>query len=152
MKWQNCIRTNILAIRFKTKPFPFHAVRLVLFETHSSPLLVSRVCLAVDEWPWTQNYVFVDDFITGETDITEAYKRSIEAYNLKGVVIWRSGPSSHLNDDGVSIGVGRMKWYSKINEISLLRIWKLRKLLLKNKEERNDSAIIVIPEVLTLRV
>jgi len=104
-----------------------------------------------------QNDVYVDDCITGESDIIEAYKISDElevitskgGFKLKGITISGEDPPSHLTDDGESIGVGGLKWYSKTDEISLC-ISELN-FSQKRRGKKAESAVNVIPEVLTRR-
>ena len=71
--------------------------------------------------------VYVDDCITGDTDKSTAHQTADEleivtsngGFKLKGFTFSLEDPPSHLTEDGVSIGVGGMKWYSKDDEISL---------------------------------
>ena len=71
--------------------------------------------------------VYVDDCITGDDNQEEAFRRADElevvtrsgSFNLKGITFSGKNPPSHLTEDGVSVGVGGFRWYSKSDEISL---------------------------------
>jgi len=99
----------------------------------------------------------VDDCITGVSDIIKAYTISDElevmtskgGFKLKGITISGEDLPSHLTDDGESIGVCGLKWYSKTDEISLC-ISELN-FSQKRRGKKTESAVNVIPEVLTRR-
>ena len=101
--------------------------------------------------------MYVDDCITGESDINTAFERAYKlevtintgGFNLKGVTFSGIDLSPDLTDDGVSISVGGMKWYPKTDELSLsisdLNFAK------KQRGKKPTSASNVIPTNLTRR-
>ena len=101
--------------------------------------------------------VYVDDCITGEDNQHDANKRSDEleivtesgGFKLKGITMSGEDPPSHLTEDGISVGVGGMKWFSKSDEISL-NIGELN-FSTKRRGKKTASATNVIPKILTRR-
>ena len=65
--------------------------------------------------------IYADDCITGDMSEKHAMKRAAEleivlncgGYTLKGITFSKYDPPESLADDGSSIGVAGMKWYSK---------------------------------------
>ncbi|XP_066910448.1 uncharacterized protein [Clytia hemisphaerica] len=104
-----------------------------------------------------QKDVYVDDCITGTDTKEEAYKRADElqivtskgAFNLKGITISGENPPSHLTEDGISVGVGGMKWFSKSDELSL-SIPDLN-FAPKRRGKKSSNSTNLIPDVLTRR-
>ena len=101
--------------------------------------------------------VYVDDCITGEMSEKHAMKRADEleivlnrgGYTLKGITFSNHDPPESLTDDGISIGVAGMKWYSKEDKISL-NIGELN-FAKKLRGKKPSSSINQIPEKLTRR-
>ena len=102
-----------------------------------------------------QEDVFVDDCVTGDINHDGTSKRAGElevitskgSFKLKGITLSGADPPSHLTNDGVSVGVGGMKWYSKSDEISI----SMSELNFapKRRGKKSSAAINIIPEVLT---
>ena len=101
--------------------------------------------------------VYVDDCITGDDNYDAAFKRADElevvtgsgSFNLKGITVSGKDPPSHLTEDGTSVGVGGMRWYSKSDEISLC-VPELN-FSTKQRGKKSMHATNVIPTVLTRR-
>ena len=74
-----------------------------------------------------KNDVLVDDCVTGEDYHQYTLKRSDKleivtesgSFNLKGITMSGERPPSHLTENGVSVDVGGMKWFSKSDEVSV---------------------------------
>ena len=87
----------------------------------------------------------------------EACKRSDElevitgsgGFKLKGITLSQEDPPSHLTDDGVSVAVGGMRWFSKSDEVSI-SISELN-FSPKRRGKKSLAASNIIPEVLTRR-
>ena len=98
-----------------------------------------------------QEDVFVDDCVTGDINHDETSKRAGElevitskgSFKLKGITLSGADPPSHLTNDGVSVGVGGMKWYSKSDEISI----SMSELNFapKRRGKKSSAAINIIP-------
>ena len=101
--------------------------------------------------------IYVDDCITGDISEKHAMKRADEleivlnrgGYTLKGITFSKYDPPESLTDDGSSIGVVGMKWYSKEDKISL-NIGELN-FAKKLRGKKPSSRINKIPEKLTRR-
>ena len=71
--------------------------------------------------------VYVDDVITGETDIKSAHMHADElelilnhgSFKLKEIAFSGEDPPESLSDDGETIHVGGMRWYTYSDELSL---------------------------------
>ncbi|XP_066935373.1 uncharacterized protein [Clytia hemisphaerica] len=104
-----------------------------------------------------QEDVYVDDCISGDINTEEACKRADElevitskgGFKLKGITLSGADPPSHLTDDGVSVAVGGMKWYSKSDKVSI-SISELN-FSPKRRGKKCSAATNIIPEVLTRR-
>ena len=87
--------------------------------------------LSKDQYPKVNQieneYVYVDDCITGEDDVESAHKIADElevvlnngGFNLKGVSFSGEDPQNTLSDDGKVIFMVGMKWFPKDDLISL---------------------------------
>ena len=87
--------------------------------------------LSKDEYPRVNEIVekdiYVDDCLSGEQNDQDALKRADElelvinrgGFSLKGITFSRKNPPSNLSDNGQSINVAGMKWFSKEDMISL---------------------------------
>ena len=70
---------------------------------------------------------YVDDCMSGEADKETAYQRADEmalvlkrgGFNLKGFTFSGEDPPSHLTEDGESVKVAGVRWYSKSDELQL---------------------------------
>ena len=101
--------------------------------------------------------VYVDDCVTGESSIVEAYTRADQiqlvinhgTFMLKGITFTGEDPLPNLTEDGESIVVGGMKWYPKTDEISL-NITDLN-FSKKRRGKKSQDASNVIPTKLTRR-
>ena len=101
--------------------------------------------------------VYVDDGLTGEESIETAHTRADQleyviqhgGFRLKGITFSGEDPSPDLTDDGDSIIIGGMKWYSKTDEISL-NISQLN-FSKKSRGKKSQDHLNVIPDKLTRR-
>ena len=101
--------------------------------------------------------IYVDDCITGDMSEKHAMKHADEleivlnrgGYTLKGITFSKYDPPESVTDDGSSIGVAGMKWYSKEDKISL-NIGELN-FAKKLRGKKPSSSINKIPEKLTRR-
>ena len=74
-----------------------------------------------------KNDVYVDDCLSGQESTDESFQRADElelvlmhgGFNLKGFTFSGFDPPKVLSEDGTSIGVAGMKWFSKDDKISL---------------------------------
>lgn len=71
--------------------------------------------------------IHVDDCISGEKSKQEAFKLAEDletclsrgGFSLKGIAVSGEDPPDTLSDDGITVRVGGMKWYTKDDLISL---------------------------------
>ena len=104
-----------------------------------------------------QNFIYVDDCLTGEDGIDLAHHRADEleivlnrgGFNLKGVSFSGEDPPSTLTEDGQMIFVGGMKWFVKEDMLSI-NIGELN-FAKKHRGKKPSSTINVIPSKLTRR-
>ena len=74
-----------------------------------------------------QKDIYVDDCISGENSQDSAFQRADEltlilrrgGFGLKGFTFSKRDPPEALSEDGKSISVGGMKWYSKNDDLQL---------------------------------
>eukprot|EP00794_Sanderia_malayensis_P016359 gene16359-biopygen12052 len=101
--------------------------------------------------------MYVDDCITGEVSLDIAHTRADQleqvihpgGFHLKGITFSGEDPLPALTDDGESIIVGGMKWYPKMDEISL-NISELN-FAKRCRGKKPQAALNVIPDKLTRR-
>eukprot|EP00794_Sanderia_malayensis_P020954 gene20954-biopygen15460 len=101
--------------------------------------------------------IYVDDCITGEVSLDIAHTRADQleqvihpgGFHLKGITFSGEDPLPALTDDGESIIVGGMKWYPKMDEISL-NISELN-FAKRCRGKKPQAALNVIPDKLTRR-
>ena len=99
--------------------------------------------------------VYVDDCISGESSMKEAIERADElelivnrgGFNLKGVSFSGQDPDDHLSDDGKSLVVGGLKWFSK-DDMLFLNIGDLN-FAKRQRGKKLTGKVNVIPEKLT---
>ena len=117
--------------------------------------------LAQDEYPKVKQIVhgdvYVDDCVTGEESIDLAHQRADEielvlnrgGFHLKGVCFSGEDPPKDLTDDGETIFVGGLKWFPKMDQLSI-NIGDLN-FAKKCRGKKPASEINVIPTKLTRR-
>ena len=74
-----------------------------------------------------QNDVYVDDCLSGQNSLEESHERADElqivlmhgGFRLKGFTFAGLDPPKSLSEDGQSVGVAGMKWFSRDDELSL---------------------------------
>ena len=108
-------------------------------------------------YPVIMKDIYVDDNMSGNASeqsrnqTTDQLVLALEkgGFSLKGFTFSREDPPSHLSEDGVSVSVAGMKWYSKDDELSLkgpdLNFGK------KNRGRKSLDVVDDIPERLTRR-
>ena len=114
-----------------------------------------------EEYPETnriiQKDVYVDDCITGESSIEQAFQRADELelvinkgnFTLKGFTFTGRKPTEDLSEDGSSITVGGMRWFPESDELTL-NITELN-FSKKRRGKKSAKASNIIPQKLTRR-
>ena len=103
-----------------------------------------------------RNDIYVD-CLSGETSLNQVHKTTDNikvllnkgGFNLKGFTYSGSDPPENLSDDGSSVKVAGMIWYSKLDQMSL----NIKDLNFAKKKRGRKSTLTlgVVPEELTRR-
>ena len=104
-----------------------------------------------------RNDIYVDDCLSGETSLNQVHETTDNiklflnkgGFNLKGITYSGSDPPENLSDDGSSVKVAGMIWYSKLDQMSL----NIKGLNFAKKKRGRKSTLTlgVVPEELTRR-
>lgn len=104
-----------------------------------------------------RNDIYVDDCLSGENSLNQVYETTDNiklllnkgGFNLKGITYSGSDPPEYLSEDGSSVKVAGMIWYSKLDQISL----NIKELNFAKKKRGRKSTLTlgVVPEELTRR-
>ena len=104
-----------------------------------------------------KNDIYVDDCLSGENSLNQVYETTDNiklllnkgGFNLKGITHSGSDPPDNLSEDGSSVKIAGMIWYSKLDQMSL----NIRELNFAKKKRGRKSTLTqdVVPEELTRR-
>ena len=104
-----------------------------------------------------RNDIYVDDCLSAENSLNQVHGTTdnIElllnkgGFNLKGITYSGSDPPENLSDDGYSVKVAEMIWYSKLDQMSLNI--KEQNFAKKKRGRKSTLTLGVVPEELSRR-